>query len=119
MVDTDQTKSGVKIVPRKRRGPKNQMNTALLLFLGGRIRKLRMEKGWSVAHLGNRSMVDQNYLGQIERGQKDYLITTLGRLATGLGVPLAELFTAEEPSFKEVKKDDGFNDGRDSIYERI
>ncbi len=50
------------------------------------MRKLRERKGWSQEELGFRSGLHRNYVGGIERGERNVGIENLGNLAHALGV---------------------------------
>lgn len=64
----------------------------LLKVLGYRIRLLRTERGWSQERLAERAQVHVNYLGEVERGQRNPAIWNVSRIARALGMSLAELF---------------------------
>ena len=54
--------------------------------VGTRIRKLRTKKGWSQEDLGFESGLHRNYVGGVERGERNIAVVNLGKLATALGV---------------------------------
>lgn len=56
---------------------------------------LRVMAGFSQAELARRSGVSQGHLSQIERGDRNASPRTIKRLASGLGVPIGALLTAE------------------------
>jgi transcriptional regulator with XRE-family HTH domain len=64
-----------------------------LALIGGRVRSLRKEKGWSQEELAERSDVHRNFIGMIERGERNVGIMTLVVLAQALDLTLADLFT--------------------------
>ncbi len=70
----------------------------LLNGLGEAIRDLRKERGISQERLSLDSGVHRNYIGGIERGERQPTITTIATLAAGLGVRPSELIAqAEKP----------------------
>jgi transcriptional regulator with XRE-family HTH domain len=64
--------------------------------LGGRIQRLRAERGLTLQDLAETAQVSVSMLSSVERGQKAPTIVTLARIAQGLTVPLAELVTAAD-----------------------
>jgi transcriptional regulator with XRE-family HTH domain len=75
--------------------------TDLRKALGRRVRALRTELAISQEDLADRADVHRNYVSSVERGERDVGIVVLGRLATALGLSLAELFDAE--GFRDSK----------------
>ncbi|EJL46601.1 helix-turn-helix domain-containing protein [Brevibacillus ruminantium] len=71
--------------------------------LGERIRTLRMDKGLSQEQLGERSGLHTNYVGQIERGEKNLTIESLSKIARSLGIPLEQLFHSVDPLGPETE----------------
>lgn len=57
------------------------------------VRRLRKAKGWRQRDLAGRAGVDQNTVGKVET-EGGYLLDVLCRIASGLGVPVEELFAA-------------------------
>lgn len=43
-----------------------------------------------------------NYIGQIERGEKNLTIETLYKVTTGLGISLEELFQSIDPKHRQT-----------------
>ncbi len=54
--------------------------------VGLRVRRLRKQKGWSQEELGYRSGLHRNYIGGIERGERNVAIVNLEKLGKALGV---------------------------------
>jgi transcriptional regulator with XRE-family HTH domain len=59
--------------------------------VGARIRQRRTARGWSQATLAERAGLGRVTVARIELGTQDASLTTLGALATALGVPLRSL----------------------------
>jgi transcriptional regulator with XRE-family HTH domain len=75
-------------------------------LIGGRIRQLRKERGLSQEKLGYESELHYTHIGSIERGEKNWSIDTLIKLAKGLNVDIGELFNFPMPTAdaKRMKK---------------
>ena len=75
-------------------------------LIGNRIRQLRKEKGLSQEKLGFKSELHWTHIGAIERGQKNWSIDTLIKVAIGLNVEIGELFNfaIPPPDAKKMKK---------------
>jgi transcriptional regulator with XRE-family HTH domain len=63
----------------------------ILASVGGKIQKIREEKGITQDQLGERAGINAKYVSAIERGQKNLTILTLEKIAKGLDVELFEL----------------------------
>lgn len=70
----------------------------LINRLGNRIRFLRKEKGLSQEQLGELSGLHTNYIGHVERGEKNVTVESLEKIAKGLDVTLDDLFQNIDPS---------------------
>jgi transcriptional regulator with XRE-family HTH domain len=68
----------------------------LLVGLGRAIRDRRDELGVSQERLGLESGVHRNYIGGIERAERQPSVTTLARLAQALGVKPSDLLGRAE-----------------------
>ena len=66
-------------------------------LIGDRIRQLRKEKGLSQENLGYKAELHYTHIGSIERGEKNWSINTLIKLAQGLNVEIVDLFNFPMP----------------------
>ena len=66
-----------------------------MLNPGIRIYQCRLEKGWTQAGLARRAGIAQANLSNIEKGKKDFTVSTLMRLAQALDVPASDLMEAK------------------------
>jgi len=60
--------------------------------VGRRVKELRLRLDISQEELAARASLHRNYVGSVERGERDIGITALGSLAAALGVSLKEFF---------------------------
>jgi transcriptional regulator with XRE-family HTH domain len=70
--------------------------TASLRALGAEIRALREAKGLSQERLAGIAGLHRNFIGLIERGQRNPTFLTLVAISTKLGLPLSELMEGAE-----------------------
>lgn len=54
--------------------------------VGQRLRALREKQGWSQEELGFRSGLHRNYIGGIERGERNLGVENIARLAAAFGI---------------------------------
>ena len=64
---------------------------AISRHLGGRVKQLRTERGWSLEALANASGVSRSMLSQIEREQANPTLAVTLRIAQAFGMTLGEL----------------------------
>ena len=73
----------------------------ILRRLGKRIREIRIRRGFgSQENFADYCKMHRTFLGHLETGRKDFRLTTIIRVADGLGITLGELFAGletEEP----------------------
>ena len=60
--------------------------------IGRRIRDLRQRLAISQEELAARADLHRNYVGSVERGERDIGVTAVDQLAGALGVSLSEFF---------------------------
>ncbi len=56
------------------------------LVVGRKVRALRERRGWSQEHLAFEAGLHRNYVGGIERGERNVGLLNLCKIATALGV---------------------------------
>ena len=61
-------------------------------IIGKRIKYIRTEKGISQEELAEAADITTNYIGQIERGQRNPTLSILENIASALGITFSELF---------------------------
>jgi transcriptional regulator with XRE-family HTH domain len=61
-------------------------------MIGENLRRIRKARGWSQERLSDKSKVDQDYVGHLERGQVNVSADTLAKLANALKVEMVEFF---------------------------
>lgn len=59
---------------------------------GARVRDLRHRRGWSQEDLAERAGLHRNYVGGIERGERNPALDNIWALADALGVRPEDLF---------------------------
>ena len=65
------------------------------VVLATNLRRLRTAKGLSQEALADLAGIHRNYLGGIERRERNVGLDNLGKLAKALGVPVDELLKAD------------------------
>jgi transcriptional regulator with XRE-family HTH domain len=76
------------------------------LQLGPRIRSLRQSRNITLRELAERAGVTESFLSQVEREVTSPSIATVQRIARGLDLTIAELFTEEAPRGRIVRRAD-------------
>ena len=71
-----------------------------LVALGGNIRKLREDAGYSQEDFATEAGLDRAYYGGIERGERNVAALNLIQIAAALKVEIGDLF----PSLRSLKK---------------
>lgn len=59
--------------------------------VGRRVREFREARGWSQEDLGFEAGLHRNYIGGIERGERNVAVVNLAKLAKAFGVRPREL----------------------------
>jgi transcriptional regulator with XRE-family HTH domain len=63
-----------------------------LAMLGGRIRQLRIQRGFSQEKLAELADLNRNYVGDVERGERNVAAINILRIMRALRVTPSELF---------------------------
>ena len=68
----------------------------LLVFLGSNLKKLRIQRGYSMQRLADAAGISKESVRRIENGISDPRILTLSRMSHALGVDLCEVINPGE-----------------------
>ena len=60
---------------------------------GRKVRKLRVQRGWTQVDMAERLGLDRSYLADVERGKRNISILILDVIAIGFGLSLSRLFS--------------------------
>lgn len=71
--------------------------------LGAEVRRRRTKLGLTQDELWERALIHRNYVGMLERGERNASVLTLLRVAGGLGVPASSLLAAAEQGIANAK----------------
>ena len=74
-----------------KRQKKNIVKSTELCAIGGRIRKKRLELGWTMMDLAFETEIDYRQIGRIERGETNFTIGTLIRICKVLNIRLKDI----------------------------
>ena len=74
---------------------KNPSNPNIKKELGLRIRTLRKRNGLTQEEMADKCELHWTYIGGLERGERNPTLTTMQKVAEGLGVGLTELLSAK------------------------
>ncbi|WP_342420579.1 helix-turn-helix transcriptional regulator [Paenibacillus sp. FSL E2-0178] len=92
----------------------DESKSELVQRIGERIRRVRKEINLSQEQLAERSGLHTNYVGQVERGEKNLTLETLEKVVGGLDISLEELFRYIGP----MKQKDAISQIVDLLIER-
>lgn len=70
--------------------------------VGHNLRQYRKQRNYSLDYVSKLTRISKTMLSQIEKGESNPSINTLGKLANGLHVTFTELITSEERSIDRV-----------------
>jgi transcriptional regulator with XRE-family HTH domain len=89
---------------------KNNSDTTIKKELGARIRALRKRHGLTQEEMAEKCDLHWTYIGGLERGERNPTLTTMQRVAAGLGVGLNQLIDAR--SFPRPQSDEESKEAR-------
>ncbi len=72
------------------------MARGLLRALGNELRAWRHKRGYSQEELAGKAHLHRNYIGMLERGERNVTLLVLEEIAANLDVSLTELISAAE-----------------------
>lgn len=61
------------------------------------MRRARIAANLTQESLADNSGLDRSYIGGVERGERNPTLSVIEKIAAGLGVPVAQLFSDSEP----------------------
>lgn len=64
----------------------------ILVQFGNKIRALRLERDWSQQELGFKTGLHRNYIGMVERAERNISLKNIKQFADTFEVEVAELF---------------------------
>ena len=67
-----------------------------LQVLGDNVRRLRKARGWTQETFAGQSGLHPNYIGGVERGERNVSFLNLLAIARGLACPISDLFLGQE-----------------------
>lgn len=67
------------------------MNKNILIPFGNRVRTLRLEKGLTQEQFAKNCGLHKNYIGMVERGERNPSLLNIEIIANGLKVSISEL----------------------------
>ena len=77
---------------------------ALKKRFGQNLQRLRSAAGITQEELGERAALHKNVIGELERGSRMPGLSTVLKLAAGLGLPAADLIEGMEWSWTEISQ---------------
>ena len=82
--------------------------------IGGKIKKLRTQKGLTLEELASRSELTKGFLSQLERNLTSPSIDSLNDILEALGTNLSEFFKEDQDEQYTFRDSDFFVDARDT-----
>lgn len=68
------------------------MKSDILKDFGLRVKQLRLERNWTQQDLADRSGFHKNYIGMVERGERNISLKNIEMLAEAFGITINHLF---------------------------
>ncbi len=69
------------------------MGEDIRIRFGRKVRKLRLQHGWTQVDMAEKLGLDRSYLADVERGNRNISILNLDVIAKGFGLSLSRLFS--------------------------
>lgn len=69
------------------------------------LKRIRKAKNMSLDMLAEQTGVSKSMLGQIERGESNPTVTTIGKIVDGMKIPFEELIREPRPAVSVISKD--------------
>jgi transcriptional regulator with XRE-family HTH domain len=73
-----------------------KMKDKILIAFGKRVRELRKERNWSQEKLAEISGLHPNYIGMIERGERNPSLLNIVKIASAYNLNLSELLNQNQ-----------------------
>jgi transcriptional regulator with XRE-family HTH domain len=67
-------------------------NEIIIKKFGENVRKLRSKRNWTQEELAQHAGLTPNYIGFVERGERNITLKNTVKIAKGLGYPVHKLF---------------------------
>jgi transcriptional regulator with XRE-family HTH domain len=58
---------------------------------GERVREVRKDRGWRQLDLAEQAGISENYVSELELGQKEVCLRTIDVLSKALGIPIEDI----------------------------
>ncbi|MBI4657137.1 MAG: helix-turn-helix transcriptional regulator [Elusimicrobia bacterium] len=82
------------------------MKNDIKIEIGMRIRQIRKKKGLTIEETAHLAGVHPNYLGEAERGKKNFSIITIEKIAKALEAPVSKIFSGKTINYTVKHKQD-------------
>ena len=86
------------------------------------IKRLRLEQGYTLKELSERTNLSVSFLSQVERGTSSLAITSLKKIADAFGVPITRFFESEQNHNYLLRTDERKTfrlEGSSAVYARL
>lgn len=71
-------------------------------ILGAQLRSFRILKGFSIEELSHKAGINPSHLGKIERGERNFTVSSLNKIVEALGITYLQLFHFEKDPAPEL-----------------